>query len=150
MGKKIFNDSYEIMEELRGEKRSFILTNKETLHISKKVTQTIKLDGEHLTFKGNVHVSVGKEYRIEYDKTAFRVEYSCKYFHPESGRKMKPGGDGKIVTYTFTPLKKGQFEIYEVEGFRDHETSRARPQALKDHAGEPPHVHKSLLFRECR
>ena len=81
MGKKIFNDSYEIMEELRGEKRSFILTNKETLHISKKVTQTIKLDGEHLTFKGNVHVSVGKEYRIEYDKTAFRVEYSCKYFH---------------------------------------------------------------------
>ena len=124
MGKKIFNDSYEIMEELRGEKRSFILTNKETLHISKKVTQTIKLDGEHLTFKGNIHVSVGKEYRIEYDKTAFRVEYSCNYFHPESGRKMKPGGDGKIVTYTFTPLKKGQFEIYEVEGFRDHETSR--------------------------
>ena len=124
MGKKIFNDSYEIMEELRGEKRSFIPTNNENLHISKKVTQTIKLDGEHLTFKGEVHVSVGKEYRIEYDKTAFRVEYSCKYFHPESGRKMKPGGDGKIVTYTFTPLKKGQFEIYEVEGFRDHETSR--------------------------
>lgn len=124
MGKKIFNDSYEIMEVLCGEDRSLTLINKETLHISKKVTQTIKLDGEHLTFKGNVHVSVGKEYRIEYDKTAFRVEYSCKYFHPESGRKMKPGGDGKIVTYTFTPLKKGQFEIYEVEGFRDHETSR--------------------------
>ena len=124
MGKKIFNDSYEIMEVLCGEDRSLTLINKETLHISKKVTQTIKLDGEHLTFKGEVHVSVGKEYRIEYDKTAFRVEYSCKYLHPESGRKMKPGGDGKIVTYTFTPLKKGQFEIYEVEGFRDHETSR--------------------------
>ena len=124
MGKKIFNDSYEIMEVLCGEDRSLTLINKETLQISKKVTQTIKLDGEHLTFKGNVHVSVGKEYRIDYDKTAFRVEYSCKYFHPESGRKMKPGGDGKIVTYTFTPLKKGQFEIYEVEGFRNHETSR--------------------------
>ena len=124
MCKKIFNDSYEIMEVLCGEDRSLTLINKETLQISKKVTQTIKLDGEHLTFKGEVHVSVGKEYRIEYDKTAFRVEYSCKYFHPESGRKMKPGGDGKIVTYTFTPLKKGQFEIYEVEGFRDHETSR--------------------------
>ena len=124
MGKKIFNDSYEIMEVLCGEDRSLTLINKETLHISKKVTQTIKLDGEHLTFKGNVHVSVGKEYRIEYDKTAFRVEYSCKYFHPESGRKMKPGGDGKIVTYEFTPLRKGRFEIYEVEGFRDHETSR--------------------------
>lgn len=124
MGKKIFNDSYEIMEVLCGEDRSLTLINKETLHISKKVTQTIKLDGEHLTFKGEVHVSVGKEYRIEYDKTAFRVEYSCKYFHPESGRKMKPGGDGKIVTYEFTPLRKGRFEIYEVEGFRNHETSR--------------------------
>ena len=125
MCKKIFNDSYEIMEVLCGEDRSLTLINKETLHISKKVTQTIKLDGEHLTFKGEVHVSVGKEYRIEYDKTAFRVEYSCKYLHPlESGRKMTPGGDGKIVTYEFTPLRKGRFEIYEVEGFRDHETSR--------------------------
>ena len=125
MDKKIFNDSYEIMEVFCGEDRSLTLIKKETLQISKKVTQTIKLDGEHLTFKGKVHVSVGKEYRIEYDKTAFRVEYSCKYLHPlESGRKMKPGGDGKIVTYEFTPLKKGQFEIYEVEGFHDHETSR--------------------------
>ena len=125
MGKKIFNDSYEIMEVLCGEDRSLTLISKETLHISKKGTQTIKLDGEHLTFKGKVHVSVGKEYRIEYDKTAFRVEYSCKYLHPlESGRKMKPGGDGKIVTYEFIPLRKGRFEIYEVEGFRDHETSR--------------------------
>ena len=125
MGKKIFNDSYEIMEVLCGEDRSLTLINKETLQISKKGTQTIKLDGEHLTFKGEVHVSVGKEYRIEYDKTAFRVEYSCKYLHPlESVRKMVPGGDGKIVTYEFTPLRKGRFEIYEVEGFRDHETSR--------------------------
>ena len=125
MCKKIFNDSYEIMEVLCGEDRSLTIISKETLQISKKVTQTIKLDGEHLTFKGKVHVSVGKEYRIEYDKTAFRVEYSCKYLHPlESGRKMKPGGDGKIVTYKFTPLRKGRFEIYEVEGFRDHETSR--------------------------
>ena len=125
MSKNIFNDSYEIMEVLCGKDRSLTLISKETLQISKKVTQTIKLDGEHLTFKGEVHVSVGKEYRIEYDKTAFRVEYSCKYLHPlESGRKMMPGGDGKIVTYEFTPLKKGRFEIYEVEGFRDHETSR--------------------------
>lgn len=125
MCKKIFNDSYEIMEVLCGEDRSLTLIKKETLQISKKVTQTIKLDGEHLTFKGEVHVSVGKEYRIEYDKTAFRVEYSCKYLHPlESGRKMMPGGDGKIVTYEFTPLRKGRFEIYEVEGLRDHETSR--------------------------
>lgn len=30
----------------------------------------------------------------------------------------------KIVTYKFTPLKKGLFEIYEVEGFRGRETTR--------------------------
>ena len=87
--------------------------------------QVIKLNGEHLTFKGRVHGSVGIEYRIEYDKTAFHVEYSCKYVHPvKEGRIMAPGADRKIVTYKVTPLKKGQFEIYEVEGFRGQETAR--------------------------
>ena len=32
--------------------------------------QVIKLNGDHLTFKGRVYGSVGIEYRIEYDKTA--------------------------------------------------------------------------------
>ena len=40
--------------------------------------QVIKLNGDHLTFKGRVHGSVGIEYRIEYDKTAFQVEYNCE------------------------------------------------------------------------
>ena len=38
--------------------------------------QVIKLNGDHLTFKGRVYGSVGIEYRIEYDKTAFRMEYN--------------------------------------------------------------------------
>ena len=40
--------------------------------------QVIKLNGDHLTFKGRVYGSVGIEYRIEYDKTAFRMEYNYK------------------------------------------------------------------------
>lgn len=36
--------------------------------------QVIKLNGNHLTFNGRVYGSVGIEYRIEYDKTAFQVE----------------------------------------------------------------------------
>lgn len=38
--------------------------------------QVIKLNGDHLTFKGRVYGSVGIEYHIEYDKTAFQVEYN--------------------------------------------------------------------------
>lgn len=43
--------------------------------------QVIKLNSDHLTFKGRVHGSVGIEYRIEYDKTAFQVEYNCEYVY---------------------------------------------------------------------
>ena len=43
--------------------------------------QVIKLNGDHLTFKGRVYGSVGIEYRIEYDKTAFQVEYNCEYVY---------------------------------------------------------------------
>ena len=87
--------------------------------------QVIKLNGDHLTFKGRVHGSVGIEYRIEYDETAFQVEYNCKYVHPvKEGRIMAPGADCKIATYELTPLKRGIFKIYEVEGFRGQETVR--------------------------
>lgn len=48
------------MEVLNGEDRRYILINKETLHIDKKVMQVIKLNGDYLTFKGRVHVSVGR------------------------------------------------------------------------------------------
>lgn len=86
--------------------------------------QVIKLNGEHLTFKGRVHGSVGIEYRIEYDKTAFQVEYNCEYVYSKEDRDMLEGADDSTVTYGLTPLKKGQFEIYEVEELRGQETAR--------------------------
>ena len=86
--------------------------------------QVIKLNGEHLTFKGRVYGSVGIEYRIEYDETAFQVEYNCEYVYSKEGRNMLDGADDSTVIYELTPLKKGLFEIYEVEGFQGQETTR--------------------------
>ena len=48
--------------------------------------QVIKLNGEHLTFKGRVYGSVGIEYRIEYDETAFHKEYNCEYAYSKEDR----------------------------------------------------------------
>ena len=86
--------------------------------------QVIKLNGDHLTFKGRVYGSVGIEYRIEYDKTAFQVEYNHEYVLSKEDREMNEGADESFVTYVFTPLKRGIFEIYEIEGFRGQETAR--------------------------
>ena len=88
--------------------------------------QVIKLNSDHLTFKGRVHGSVGIEYRIEYDKTAFQVEYNYKFVHSEKERRTLCGADDSTVTYELTPLKKGLFDIYEVEGFRCQETARKK------------------------
>lgn len=85
-----------------------------------------KLNGDHLTFKGRVYGSVGIEYRIEYDKTAFQVEYNCEYVYSKEDRDMLDGADDSTVTYELTPLKKGLFDIYEVEGFRCQETARKK------------------------
>ena len=86
--------------------------------------QVIKLNGEHLTFKGRVYGSVGIEYRIEYDETAFHKEYNCEYAYSKEDRDMLEGADDSTVTYELTPLKKVLFEIYEIEGFRGQETAR--------------------------
>ncbi len=88
--------------------------------------QVIKFNCNHLTFKGRVHGSVGIEYRIEYDKTAFRMEYNYKYVHSEKERRTLCGADDSTVTYELTPLKRGIFVIYEVECFRGQETARKK------------------------
>lgn len=39
---------------------------------------------------------------------------------------MLDGADDSTVTYELTPLKKGLFDIYEVEGFWCQETARKK------------------------
>ena len=88
--------------------------------------QVIKLNGDHLTFNGRVYGSVGIEYRIEYDKTAFRMEYKYKYEYSEEERHKLDGADDSTKIYELTPLKRGIFVIFEVEGFRGKETARKK------------------------
>ena len=60
------------------------------------------------------------------NKTAFQVEYNCEYVYSKEDRDMLDGADNSTVTYELTPLKKGLFDIYEVEGFRCQETARKK------------------------
>ena len=86
----------------------------------------IKLNGNHLTFNGRVYGSVGIEYRIEYDKTAFQVEYNCEYVYSKEDRDRLDGANDSTVICELSTLKKGLFDIYEVEGFRGKETARKK------------------------
>ena len=52
------------------------------------------------------------------------MEYNYKYVYSKEDKDMLDGADDSTVTYELTPLKKGQFDIYEVEGFRGQETAR--------------------------
>lgn len=85
---------------------------------------TVKIS-DYLAFEGRVYGSVGIEYRVECDETAFKVEYGCRYLHPEK-MSFCDGADEAIATYRLTPLRVGQFDVYEVEGFRGEETSRTK------------------------
>lgn len=81
--------------------------------------------GESLVFEGRVCGSVGVEYRVECDETAFSVEYGSRYLDPKRAFLCE-GGDKAIDTYKLTSLCVGEFDVYEVEGFRRKETSRTR------------------------
>ena len=71
-------------------------------------------------------IAILSRIEVEYDKTAFQVEYNCEYVYSKEDWDMLDGADDSTVTYELTPLKKGLFDIYEVEGFRCQETARKK------------------------
>lgn len=81
--------------------------------------------GESLVFEGRVCGSVGVEYRVECDETAFSVECSRRFLNPQKAFYCE-GGDKAIATYKLTSLCVGEFDVWEVEGFRRKETSRTK------------------------
>ena len=86
--------------------------------------QTIRI-GEHLAFEGRVYGSAGREYHVECDETAFKLEYSRRYLHP--GEMLRCDcADEAVATCRLTPLRVGKFDVYEVEGFRGEETSKTK------------------------
>lgn len=50
---------------------------------NQKIMQVIKLNGDHLTFKGRVYGSVGIEYRIEYEKLLFKLNITANMYIPK-------------------------------------------------------------------
>ena len=75
--------------------------------------------GDTIQFKGSYHASVGLDYYLEYDKSAFSITETSNYENPS--RSHMPGGDRKEVTYTLSCLKTGNFQIKEIESFRGNE-----------------------------
>lgn len=76
--------------------------------------------GEDIQYKGIVHGSVGINYVLEYDKTAFKQHKVLSYTDPSKAHMC--GGDRQEVIYTLTALKEGDFLIKEIEDFRGERT----------------------------
>ncbi len=70
---------------------------------------------ETITLSGTVHGSVGLDFIVECDETAFKVKRKVKRDHPLSNA---PGADRATVTYKITPKKEGIFTITSHVDFR--------------------------------
>lgn len=78
---------------------------------------SIKL-GNEIEYSHRVHSSVGSSYRVDYDKSAFKLSYETKYDNPESVAMGMCGGDSAVQTCTFRALKKGTYTIKVIHEFR--------------------------------
>lgn len=78
---------------------------------------TINL-GDAVRYSAPVHFSVGSEYTMECDKTAFDIDCSTLYDHPEDMEMGMCGADSAMQIYTLRPLKKGEFIVKAIHDFR--------------------------------
>ena len=86
----------------------------------------ISLGSDVIQIEGRSHNSVGINFIVECDTTAFAVKSSSAYSNPESMEKGERGGDNSTVIYTLTPKKKGTFTVYTVVNYRGNEESRKK------------------------
>lgn len=82
----------------------------------------ITLDSQ-IQYSHSVHSSVGYNYEIEYDKTAFLLTTKTKYDNLYAVSKGMCGGDSAILTSTLIPQKKGKYIIKVVHTFRGNVNS---------------------------
>ena len=70
--------------------------------------------GDVIKYSRRVCGSVGTTYSVNYDKSAFKMEY----LESEKDQPDVPGGDECVGTTYFEALKKGKFKIKVVHDFR--------------------------------
>ena len=80
-------------------------------------TITISLS-ETFSYSQSIHGSVGYDYNVEYDETAFLVDTHVVYDNPKAVETGMCGADSAVKTCVFTPQKKGEYTIKIVHKFR--------------------------------
>ena len=88
--------------------------------------KTLRLGKESVSYIGKIWSSVGHNFWIECDTTAFKIEKKVKYYNPESMAQGMSGSDKAQVIYTLHPKRKGIFVVHEVTNFRGEETGRIK------------------------
>lgn len=88
--------------------------------------KTLQLGKESVSYIGGIYPSVGTDFRIECDTTAFKIAKNVEYYNPEAMSQGMPGGDQAQVVYTLYPQRKGIFIVHEVINFRGEETGRIK------------------------
>lgn len=73
---------------------------------------------ETFSYSQGIHGSVGYDYNVEYDETAFLVDTHVVYDNPKAVEEGMCGGDSAVKTCVFTPRKKGEYTIKIVHKFR--------------------------------
>ncbi|MCH5311609.1 MAG: hypothetical protein J1E57_06600 [Prevotella sp.] len=76
--------------------------------------------GSVLKYSHSIHESVGYSYNVEYDNTAFEMDYSVKYGNPSAVEAGMCGGDAAVKTCTFKTLKRGTYTIRIIHEFRSN------------------------------
>lgn len=97
--------------------------------MSEKETQSPRILGDEdskisiplgcdIVYSHSVHGSVGYDYSMEYDRTAFKLSENLRYNNPDAVANGMCGGDKAILTSTLTTMKKGRFIIKIIHTFR--------------------------------
>lgn len=74
--------------------------------------------GEAVRYENEVQHSVGSDFWMEYDSTAFDEECSSLYFDPGSVERNECGGDRALRTCILRPRKTGEFQVRAIHDFR--------------------------------
>lgn len=104
-------------------RKSAIIEKASTVNLGDKDSKINITLGGQLRYSHSIHGSVGYDYKIEYDETAFVLTKQIKYDNPDAVSKGMCGGDSAVLTSTLIPQKKGKYIIKVIHTFRGNVNS---------------------------